>query len=376
MATTTDLYELLGVERSASPDEIKRAFRKLARQYHPDVNSEPDAEQRFKEINLAYEVLSDPQKRSQYDQFGTTGGAASGGYGDGFSGFGNLNDIFDFFFNGGMGGFAGGGSGRAANRDWQPGESIQRAAHLSLLDVLNGKQLELAIERYETCEVCHGSRAEPGSSVSTCPTCAGRGMVTQVRDTLLGRMQTSTTCPTCHGQGVQIADPCKACRATGMQLHHRSIEVNVPPGVDDGNVLRVSGQGHHGRGGAPAGDLLLQLSVEPDKRFRRHGADLLTELPVSFPDLALGATVDVATLTGAQQLRIPAGTESHHRFTLRGEGLPRLRSGQRGSLYVEVVVEVPKKLDARQRELLEELRGSAGVTDPKPKTLFGRKKKA
>jgi molecular chaperone DnaJ len=374
MSTTTDLYELLGVERSASAEEIKRAFRKLARQYHPDVSSEPDAEQRFKEINLAYEVLSDPGKRAQYDQFGTTGG--SGGFGgqDFSGGFGNLSDIFDFFFNGGMGG---GFGGQAQRRDWQPGDSIQRAAHLTLTEVLSGKQLELSVERRETCATCNGSRAQPGSSVHTCETCAGRGMVVQVRDTLLGRMQTQTTCPTCHGEGVQISEPCKDCRGMGLQYQKRSIEVNVPPGIEDGNVLRVSGQGHQGRGGAPAGDLLVQLSVEPDQRFQRHGADLLTELPVSFADLALGASVEVATLTGTQQLRIPAGTESHHRFTLRGEGLPRLRSGQRGALYVQVVVDVPKKLSARERELLEELRaGGKPQSEPKPaKNLFGRKKK-
>ncbi|MDQ3022881.1 MAG: molecular chaperone DnaJ [bacterium] len=367
MATTTDLYELLGVERGASADEIKRAFRKLARQYHPDVNAEADAEQRFKEINLAYEVLSDPQKRAQYDQFGTTGGQA--GFGDGFSsgGFSNLSDIFDFFFNGGGGGFA----GRGQRGDFQPGDSIQRAVHMTLTDVLNGKKLELSVERRDTCATCNGSRAQPGSSVHTCSTCAGRGMVTQVRDTLLGRMQTTVSCPTCHGEGVQISEPCKDCRGSGMQAHKRTIEVSVPPGVEDGNVLRVSGQGHSGRGGAPAGDLLVQISVEQDKRFQRHGADLLCELPVSFADLALGATVDVTTLSGTQQLRIPAGTESHHRFTLRGEGLPRLRSGQRGGLYVQVVVEVPKKVSARERELLEELRGG----EIKPKSLFGKKKK-
>jgi molecular chaperone DnaJ len=374
MATTTDLYELLGVERSASADEIKRAFRKLARQYHPDVNSEPDAEQRFKEIGLAYEVLSDPQKRAQYDQFGTTGGGAGGFGGDasGFSGFGNLNDIFDFFFNGG--GMGGGFGGQAQRRDWQPGESLHRAVHLTLLDVLHGKKTELQVERYETCEVCNGSRAQPGSSVHTCPTCAGRGMVMQIRDTLLGRMQTQSPCPTCHGEGVQVSEPCKACHGHGVKQQKRTIEVNVPAGVDDGNVLRVSGQGHAGRGGAPAGDLLVQISVEPDKRFHRHGADLLTELPVSFPDLALGATVQVETLAGTQELRIPAGTESHHRFTLRGEGLPRLRSGQRGSLYVQVIVDVPKKVNAHERELLEELRGSRPEDKP-AKGLFGRKKK-
>jgi molecular chaperone DnaJ len=373
MSTTTDLYELLGVERSASADEIKRAFRKLARQYHPDVNSEPDAEQRFKEIGLAYEVLSDPQKRAQYDQFGTTGGAAGGYGGDsGFSGFGNLNDIFDFFFNGGMGG--GGFGGQQQRRDWQPGESLHRAAHLTLTDVLHGKKLELQVERYETCDTCNGSRAQPGSSVHTCSTCSGRGAVSQVRDTLLGRIQTQSACPTCHGEGVQVSEPCKACHGNGVRPHKRSIEVNVPPGVDDGNVLRVTGQGHSGRGGAPAGDLLVQISLEPDPRFHRHGADLLTELPVRFADLALGATVQVETLTGTQELRIPAGTGSHHRFTLRGEGLPKLRSGQRGALYVQAIVEVPKKLSARERELLEELRGAGSESKP-AKSLFGRKKK-
>lgn len=393
-ASSTDLYAILGLARDAGADDIKKAYRKLARQYHPDVSNEPEAEQRFKEINLAYEVLSDPQRRQQYDSFGTT--SERGGVDSGFggAGFGSINDIFEFFFGGGgMGGFSGfSGMGGARRRGQSPGEDIRRAVHLKLKEVLNDKPVSFTLERREPCHACSGSGAEPGSEAGPCQTCGGHGQVMSVRDTLLGRMQTVTTCPACHGEGVVVNTPCKSCKGTGHEYRQRSIEATIPKGVEDGNILRIGGQGHSGRHGGPAGDLLVELGVEPDKRFERRGADLLTSLEVSFPDLALGATLSVPTLEGSESLRIPAGTPSHHEFILRGQGLPRLRGGGRGNLHVLVEVEVPARLSKRERELLEELRGKSGAaeapvgeesgvetTGPKPgpkRGLFGKRRGA
>jgi molecular chaperone DnaJ len=370
----TDLYAVLGVERDASADDIKKAYRRLARQHHPDVNSEPEAESRFKEIAMAYEILSDPQRRQQYDSFGTTGSSPGGGDPFGGSGFGSMNDIFDFFFNGG-----GGFSSQGSRRDYSPGEDIRAETVMTLAECLYPQHRTLEIQRREPCDTCHGSRAEPGSHPVRCNTCGGQGAVIQERDTLLGRMRTQTTCPSCRGEGVRITDPCRACSGRGWQTGSRAVPVTIPAGVDDGNVLRVPGMGHAGRGGARPGDLLVSISVSPDERFERGGADLLHRLPVGFADLTLGATLTVPTLTGEDQLRIPAGTESHHRFTLRGQGLPRLRGGGRGSLVVQVEVVVPKKLDKHQRELLEQFRATAGGVElaEKPAGLFGggRKKR-
>jgi molecular chaperone DnaJ len=255
--------------------------------------------------------------------------------------------------------------------------------------------VSFTLERREPCAACRGSGAEPGSQPAGCQTCGGHGQVMTVRDTLLGRMQTVTTCPACHGEGVVVGTPCKSCKGTGHEYRQRTIEATIPKGVEDGNILRVGGQGHSGRHGGPAGDLLVELSVEPDKRFERRGADLLTNLAVGFPDLALGATLSVPTLEGSESLRIPAGTPSHHEFILRGQGLPRLRGGGRGNLHVVVEVEVPARLSKRERELLEELRGKAasGTADsegradssaseaaspkPEPKRgLFGKRRGA
>lgn len=354
--TGVDLYEVLGVERAAGQEEIKKAYRRLARQYHPDVNAQAGAAERFKEINLAYEVLSDPERRRQYDAFGTTSQSQGSPFGGG-GGFGNFSDIFEYFFGGGFGGAT------ARPRNFVQGDDLHRAIHMKLGDCLYDSKVQLKVQRREVCSVCNGSRAEQGSQPTTCPTCGGHGMVSQVRDTLLGRMSTTTVCPHCQGEGVRISDPCRACRGTGLEERQRTIEVTVPAGIDHGNVIRIAGEGHAGRGGAPNGDLLVQVTVEPDQQFSRRDAELFTELKLNFADLALGATVQVATLEGEQPLRVPAGTSSHEEFALRGQGLPRLRGHGRGDLHVRVVVDVPRKLSRRQKELLEELRdGEAGQT--------------
>jgi len=266
-------------------------------------------------------------------------------------GFGNISDIFEYFFGGG---FSPGQSGR--NREYQPGENLHRSIHLKLEDCLEDYSTELKVQRRETCEACGGSRAEPGSQPETCQTCGGQGVVLQVRDTLLGRMQSTSTCPHCQGMGYTISTPCKSCRGSGFKERERKIEVTVPAGIDDGNVLRIGGQGHSGRGGGPAGDLLVSITVEPHASFQRRGADLYVELPVHYADLVLGTTVTVETLYGEEQLRIPAGTQSHHVFQMRGMGLPRCQRSGKGELHVRAILSVPRRLNKQQRELLNQLR--------------------
>ena len=362
-----DLYSILQVERGCTPDDIKRSYRKLARQYHPDVNGADDAAERFKEINLAYEVLSDPQRRQQYDQFGTTEGYGSGSPFEG-GGFGSINDIFEFFFGGNFGGF-GDSAGRRANAR---GEDIHRSVQLDLEDCLRDHHESLRVNRREDCETCSGSGSAVGTSPEVCTTCGGRGIVIQVRDTLLGRMQTTTTCHRCHGQGKIITSPCSSCHGSGLFEVVRTIDVTIPAGVDNGNMLRVPGQGHRGRGGGPAGDLLVSIGVREDAQFERDGADLRVNLQVHYSDLVLGATVEVPTLEGHEKLRVPAGTASHHVFTLRGHGLPRLRSSGRGNLYVIVTVAIPQKVGKEQKELLGKLRDEDIAQEKKGGTLLHR----
>lgn len=370
MATKVDLYDVLGVTRDASAEQIKRAYRQLARQLHPDVSAHPEADERFKEINLAYEVLSDPDKRQQYDAYGTTNGRSAEG-----AGFSSINDIFEMFFGGGgFGGFGGFGGGAQARRsNYRRGEDIHKAIHLKLAECLQDKEVAVQIERREPCETCKGGRAQPGSATPVCPTCGGAGVVNRVQNMLLGYVTTSSACPACHGEGVQISDPCHTCAGKGYQTKTRSVTLTVPAGVDE-SVNSIRGMGHTGSAGAPAGDLVVTITIEPDARFIREGTELYTELPVHFADLALGATVTVPTLTGEEQLRIPAGTPSHHVFQLRGHGMPRIRGNGRGALHARVVLAVPKKISSRQRELLEALR--AEDADPEQKGgLFSKRKR-
>ncbi len=369
MATKVDLYEVLGVSRTASAEELKRAYRKLARELHPDVNPDPHTAEHFKEVNLAYEVLSDPDKRQQYDAYGTSNGRAAEGAG----GFSSINDIFEMFFGGGgFGGF--GGATQTRRRNYRRGEDVHKAIHLKLKECLEPKEIEVQLERREPCDACRGGRAEPGSSTPACPTCNGSGVVNRVQDMFLGFMTTSTTCPGCKGEGVLVPTPCKACGGRGYQSKASKVTLTIPAGVDESSHA-IAGGGHAGTGGAPPGDLIVTITVEPDARFQREGTELYTELPVHFADLALGATISVPTLTGAEELRIPAGTPSHQVFQLRGQGMPRVRSSGRGQLHVRVLAEVPKKVSPRQRELLEELRGMEAETAGKKPSLFNKRKR-
>lgn len=345
-----DYYDLLGVSRSASAEEIKAAFRQLARQYHPDVNKEAGAEEKFKEINEAYAVLSDPEKRAAYDRFGKAGLNGFGGVPDWTTI--DFSDIFEEFF-----GFGGGSRRRNAPRR---GPDLTYSLNLTFEEAAFGVDKEIEITRDETCSVCRGSRAEPGTSPESCSTCGGRGEVRQVRQTFLGSMVQVTTCPACGGKGEVITTPCHNCRGRGVERKTTRKVVSVPAGVDNGNQIRLAGEGQPGDNGGPNGNLYIEIHVKGHKFFRRKGDDVLLDLNVNIAQATLGAEVEVPTLDGAAKLNIPPGTQPGKVFTLRGKGIPHLRGGGRGDERVIVNVEVPTRLTNEQRELFEQLAQTMG----------------
>ncbi|MGH9296727.1 MAG: molecular chaperone DnaJ [Acidimicrobiales bacterium] len=351
----TDYYELLDVSRDASEEELKRAYRRLARELHPDANpGDTASETRFKEVTIAYETLRDPERRRRYDMFGpeaVRGTGAGGGAGDPF-GFGvNLGDIFESFFGGQQGGFATQG-GRSGTRR---GSDAEVLCSLTLFEAAFGCEREITVSLPVVCETCDGSGARAGTSPTTCPECRGAGQVQRVRQSFLGQMVTATPCPRCHGLGETIASPCADCRGEGRRTKERSLTVEVPAGVDDGATLRVSGAGPAAvRGGVP-GDLYVHLRVSPDSRFEREGTDLLTTVNVSLPQAALGTSVEIETLEGTHELQVPAGTQSGTVVRLGGGGIPRLRSRHRGDLLVTVNVETPSRLTKEEDDLLRQL---------------------
>jgi molecular chaperone DnaJ len=335
-------YEILGVTEAAGDAELKKAYRQLAMQFHPDKNpGDKKAEERFKEISEAYGVLSDPDKRAHYDRFGTAPGASAGG---GFeSGFGSLfEDIFDNFFAG-----AGGGRGRRARA--MRGEDLQYELKITLEEAASGVETKVQIPRLERCDACAGSGAEPGTKKTTCETCQGRGEVRMSH----GFLTVARPCPRCGGEGEMNRSPCRSCRGEGRQRAERTLSVKIPAGIDDGMQLRLSGEGSAGVNGGPAGDLYVLVRIREHAVFARHGADLVTDLPLSFPQLALGTEVDVPALDGTDRLKVPPGTQPHQVLRLRGKGMPRLRERGRGDACYRVLLEVPPKLNARQREALE-----------------------
>jgi molecular chaperone DnaJ len=337
-----DYYELLGVERTAGDAELKKAYRQLAMQLHPDRNpGDKKAEERFKQVSEAYAVLSDPDKRAHYDRFGTAPGAGAGG---GFeSGFGTLfEDIFENFFS------AGGGGRRGRSRA-QRGEDLQYELKVTLEEAAAGLETKVQIPRLEACETCSGTGAEPGTRKTTCDTCQGRGEVRMSH----GFLTVARPCPRCNGEGQINKSPCKSCRGEGRQRAERLLGVKIPAGIDDGMQLRLSGEGSAGLNGGPAGDLYVLVRIREHAIFARHGADLLTELPVTFAQLALGAEIEVPILNGVETLKIPAGTQPNQLLRLRGKGMPRLRERGHGDSCYRVVLEVPHKLNAKQREALQ-----------------------
>lgn len=363
----TDLYEILGVDRGASSDEIKKAFRALARQYHPDANPDPDAEARFKEINAAYEVLSDPVKRERYDTFGDA--SATGN----FAGFGDLGDLMESFFGSAF------GRTRTRARPGAPmrGEDLQLQLDVTFEEAVFGVTRELNLSVMRACERCHGSACEPGTFKTRCERCGGAGELRTVQRSVFGQIVSSRTCPACEGAGEIPASPCTACGGRGLVEVSETVEVAVPGGVETGNTLRLDGRGGGGPRGGPNGDLYVHLLVRPHEVFSREGNHLLCSLTVSFTTAALGADVPIATLDGDETLKIPAGTQPGTLLRLRSKGVPHLGGRGRGDLVVQVDVEVPTKLRGEERELLAklaEVRGTASAEASKG--ILGRIKDA
>lgn len=369
-ADKRDYYEVLAVERGASAEEIKKAYRKLARRYHPDFNKEdPRAEEKFKEINEAYEVLSDPQKRERYDHFGHDGGF---GAESGFGGFGGFESIFEDFF-GGVGGFGGFGGRRPPGPE--QGQHLRYDLEITLEDAYNGGAKKIRLSRSESCPDCEGSGARPGTRPEKCPACGGSGQQQVTRDTLLGRMVSMQTCIRCSGRGTVVKEPCPNCRGQGRIVRDRTIEVKIPLGIAHGTRLRVQGGGEAGVRGGPPGDLFVVVSLRRHKLFQRESDDLLYELPLPMALAALGTEVEVPTLEGKASMKVPEGTQPGTVFRLRGKGMPRLYGRGKGDLRVKVNVVVPKRLTAREKELLAEL-ARLDIPEEKEKGFIDRMKDA
>jgi molecular chaperone DnaJ len=354
--TDRDYYEILGVPRSASTDDLKAAFRKMARQYHPDVNKEADAEERFKEINEAYAVLSDPEKRAAYDRFGHAGVRGPGGGVDFNVDFSDFADIFGDLF--GFSGF--GRSTRRSRNVPRRGGDLQYRLDLTFEEAVFGAEKEIEITREETCTNCNGNGSEPGTTPVRCKTCNGSGEVRQVRQTILGSMVQVTTCPTCNGQGEIIETPCRICNGRGQVRRTRKKVISVPAGVDTNTQIRLAGEGQPGINGGPNGNLYIVINVKPHKYFRRRDYDILMDLNVNVAQAVLGAEVEIPTVDGQATLKIPSGTQPGKVLHMRGKGVPHLRSNGRGDQLVIVNVEIPSRLNQDQRQLFEQLAKSLG----------------
>jgi molecular chaperone DnaJ len=355
MSTTKrDYYEVLGVPRSATEDEIKRAYRQLARRYHPDINKTAEAEDRFKELGEAYEVLRDPQKRQTYDRFGHNGPRSPfgpggpGGPGGGVDpfGFGGVADIFETFFGGGP---------TTRRSGPQRGADLKMSLQLEFEEAVFGGEREVTVTRDEPCPLCSGTGAEPGSELLVCPTCQGAGQIRQVQQSLLGQVVTRGVCPRCDGEGQIVEQACRECSGSGHVQRTRALQVTIPAGVDDGTQIRVPGGGDVGERDGPPGDLYIELEVAPHPFFRRDGQDIHLELPLDVAQAALGTEIEIPTLGGTEKLRIPAGVQAGRTFRLRGQGIAHVRGSRRGDEIVTVRIVVPQDLTPHQRELFEEL---------------------
>lgn len=374
-----DYYEVLGVSKTATQDELKKAYRKLARKYHPDLNKDnPEAAEKFKECNEAYSVLSDEQKRAQYDQFGPEafenggmgGGPGAGGFG-GFGGFGGsgMEDIFDMFFGGQ------GRGGRSNNAGTQRGADLRYDMEITFEEAAFGVEKEISLKRAERCEHCHGEGAEPGSKVETCPECHGSGYVRFTQNTMFGQMVNERPCSRCHGEGKIISNPCKECGGSGTVKKTKKLKVKIPAGVDNGSRLRVGGEGEAGLKGGPSGDLYVYLYVKPHKFFERDGTTVLCEVPINIVQATLGAEIKVPTLDGQVTMKVPEGTQPGKVMRLKGKGIPSLRGGGRGDQLVRMKVVVPTKLNDKQKDALQKFADiSKDNINPEEKSFLNKVK--
>lgn len=366
-----DFYEILGVAKDADADSIKRAYRKLAMQYHPDKNpGNMEAEEKFKEAASAYEILSNPEKRAQYDRFGHQ----AFGNGMGGAGFSGVEDIFSHFGDifGDLFGMGGTGTRSRRRNQARRGADLRYVVQVDLREVIEGAEKQIEFDTQVSCEDCSGSGAHKGSTASTCDLCGGTGQVVRSQ----GFFQMATTCPSCSGEGQVIKNPCKSCKGSGRQRQHRKIRMNIPPGVDTGTRLRVGGEGEGGYNGGPTGDLYVEISVKEDQRFSREDEHLITDVDVDYLQLILGAEIEVPTVTGTARLEIPAGTESGAQLKIADQGLPNLRGSRRGNLYVNLNVQFPKKLSKTEEKLLREIAQDRkiNVKESGLGSIFSRKK--
>ena len=372
-----DYYEVLGVSKGASDDEIKKAYRKLAKKYHPDMNpGDKEAEAKFKEVNEAYSILSDSEKRARYDQFGHAGvdpNYGAGGPGGGFGGFDmgdiDLGDIFGSFFGGGFGGF--GGSASSRRNGPQKGESLRASLTISFEEAAFGCEKEINLNRTEECEACHGSGAEPGTTAETCPDCRGTGVVRVQQRTGGFAFSSTAPCSRCRGTGKIIHTPCKACGGSGSVKKTKRVTVSIPAGIDDGQAISLRGQGNAGKNGGPAGDLIVAVHVKPHPQFHRDGTTVLYEQPVTFYQAVMGAELEIPTIDGKAKYNLPAGTQTGTTFRLRGKGIPELRGRGRGDQYVTVRVQVPTSLNGEQKEALRAFAEAMGEDVPEESGLKG-----
>ena len=384
MAEKRDYYEVLGVNKNATEDELKKAYRKLAKKYHPDANpdNKKEAEAKFKEVNEAYENLSDPQKRQMYDRFGHEGPQGFGGNGggfyssqgfDGFSGmgdFGDLGDIFSSFFGGGFG-----GNPRTSRTKTGPtkGASLRYDIEITYEEAFSGVEKEISFSRQETCYTCHGTGAKPGTNSTTCSMCGGTGQITQMQTTILGQMQTTRTCPNCHGEGKIIKEPCETCRGKGQVKKPVRIKVKIPEGIDDNQTVVLRGQGAAGQKGGPQGDLFITVHLKNHKIYTRKGSNVYCDVPVTITQATLGAEIEVPMLNGKiERFKIPEGTQTDTKFRIRGKGFRNGNTSTYGDFIFNVIVKIPKRLTKEQRDLLEKLALTMNEQPPiKRKGIFG-----
>ena len=369
-----DYYEVLGVQKGATDAEIKKAYRKMAKENHPDLHpGDKDAEARFKEINEAYEVLSDSEKKARYDQFGFAGVDPSyggGGYGGGFDGsfdFGDLGDIFGSFFGGGFG-----GGGRARSGP-QRGESLRTRLTITFEEAAFGCEKEVSIDRVEQCETCKGTGAAPGTSPETCPACGGSGQVQQRRQTPMGVFATTGPCPRCGGTGKIIASPCKDCGGSGQVRRRKTLKVTIPAGIDNGQIISLRGQGSAGKNGGPAGDLQIVITVQPHQLFRRDGADVYCDAPITFTQAVLGGDLEIPTIDGKVSYTLPEGTQTGSTFRLKGKGIPNVNGRGRGDQFVTVYIETPRNLNREQKEALKKFSSTLKENNYEERKSFFKK---